>query len=75
MIVLKESLKTFQIVDLSAKWAGGIGVHISNIRASNSLIRGTNGKSNGIIPMLKVYNEIARYINQGGKEKVQLQFI
>ena len=61
--------KTFSDCGFISKWAGGIGVHVSNIRASNSLIRGTNGKSNGIIPMLKVYNEIARYINQGGKRK------
>jgi ribonucleoside-diphosphate reductase alpha chain len=47
-----------------SKLAGGIGVHISNIRAKNSIIRGTNGQSDGIIPMLKVYNETARYINQ-----------
>ena len=50
-----------------SKWAGGIGLHINNIRASNSLIRGTNGKSTGIVPMLKVFNDVARYVNQGGK--------
>ena len=50
-----------------SKWAGGIGLHIHNIRANNSLIRGTNGKSNGIVPMLKVFNDTARFINQGGK--------
>lgn len=50
-----------------SKWAGGIGLHIHNIRASNSLIRGTNGKSSGIVPMLKVFNDTARFINQGGK--------
>lgn len=50
-----------------SKWAGGIGVHISNIRSNNSIIKGTNGKSTGIIPMLKVYNETAKYVNQGGK--------
>lgn len=50
-----------------SKWAGGIGVHISNIRSRGSVIRGTNGKSTGIIPMLKVYNETAKYVNQGGK--------
>ena len=44
-------------------------MHISNIRASGSIIQGTNGESSGIVPMLKVYNEIARYINQGGKRK------
>jgi ribonucleoside-diphosphate reductase alpha chain len=50
-----------------SKWAGGIGLHIHNIRASNTLIRGTNGKSSGIVPMLKVFNDTARFINQGGK--------
>ena len=50
-----------------SKWAGGIGLHIHNIRGSNSLIRGTNGKSTGIFPMLKVFNDTARFINQGGK--------
>jgi ribonucleotide reductase alpha subunit len=50
-----------------SKWSGGIGLHIHNIRASNSLIRGTNGKSSGLVPMLKVFNDTARFINQGGK--------
>ena len=50
-----------------SKWAGGIGIHISNIRSRNSMIRSTNGISNGIIPMLKVFNDTARYINQSGK--------
>ena len=52
-----------------SKYAGGIGISVTNIRAKGSRIRGTNGKSDGLIPMLKVYNEIARYINQGGKRK------
>lgn len=52
-----------------SKLAGGIGLHVTNIRAKGSLIRGTNGESDGLIPMLKVYNETARYINQGGKRK------
>ena len=47
--------------------AGGIGVHIDSIRSQGSYIRGTNGKSSGIIPMLRVYNETAKYVNQGGK--------
>jgi ribonucleoside-diphosphate reductase alpha subunit len=47
-----------------SKWAGGIGVHINNIRAEGSAIRGTNGQSNGIVPMLKVFNETARYVDQ-----------
>ena len=49
-----------------SKWAGGIGLHIHNIRARGSHIRGTNGTSNGIVPMLKVFNETARYVDQGG---------
>jgi len=47
-----------------SKWAGGIGIHVSNIRAQGSRIKSTNGKTDGIIPMLKVYNETARYVNQ-----------
>lgn len=50
-----------------SKWAGGIGIHVSSIRASGAKIKSTNGDSTGIIPMLKVYNDVARYINQGGK--------
>ena len=50
-----------------SKWAGGIGLHIHDIRAKDSLIRGTNGNSTGIVPMLKVFNDTSRFINQGGK--------
>jgi ribonucleoside-diphosphate reductase alpha subunit len=50
-----------------SKWAGGIGVHLSNIRAKGSLIRKTNGESDGICKLIKVYNDTARYVNQGGK--------
>jgi len=56
--------KTLSDTAQISKWAGGIGVHISNIRASGSYIYGTNGKSNGILPMLKVYNDVSRYIDQ-----------
>lgn len=52
-----------------SKMAGGIGFHIHNIRSKNSYIRGTNGHSNGVVPMLKVYNETARYIDQGGGKR------
>jgi len=55
---------TWDSVAKISKWGGGIGLHVSNIRAKDSLIKGTNGPSSGIIPMLKVYNEIARYIDQ-----------
>jgi ribonucleoside-diphosphate reductase alpha subunit len=50
-----------------SKWAGGIGLSIHNIRARDSHIKGTNGKSTGIVPMLKVFNDTAKYVNQGGK--------
>lgn len=52
-----------------SKLAGGIGIHISNIRSKGSVIRGSNGQSDGIAPMLKVYNDIASYINQAGRRK------
>ena len=52
---------------LISKWSGGIGCHIHNVRSENSMIRGTNGVSTGIIPMLRVFNNTARYVNQGGK--------
>lgn len=49
--------------------AGGIGLSIHNVRATGSYIRGTGGSSNGIIPMLRVYNDTARYIDQGGGKR------
>jgi ribonucleoside-diphosphate reductase alpha subunit len=52
-----------------SKWAGGIGVHISDVRAKNSHIKGTNGNSSGIIPMLRVYNATARHVDQAGRRK------
>ena len=52
-----------------SKWAGGIGLHIHNVRASGSHIRGTNGTSNGIVPMLKVFNNTAKYVDQGGGKR------
>ena len=52
-----------------SKWAGGIGLHIHNIRANGSLINGTNGISRGIIPMLRVFNNTARYVDQGGGKR------
>ena len=59
--------KTIKDCALISKNAGGIGIHVSNIRSAGSLIRKTNGISNGIIPMLQVYNYTARYIDQGGR--------
>jgi ribonucleoside-diphosphate reductase alpha subunit len=52
-----------------SKWAGGIGMHIHDVRANKSRIRGTNGQSDGIIPMLRVFNATARYVNQAGRRK------
>ena len=54
---------------LISKWAGGIGLHIHNVRASGSDIRGTNGTSNGIVPMLRVFNHTAKYVDQGGGKR------
>lgn len=52
-----------------SKYAGGIGLHVHNIRARGSLIRGTNGTSNGLVPMLRVFNNTARYVDQGGGKR------
>ena len=52
-----------------SKWAGGIGLHIHNVRAAGTHINGTNGISNGIAPMLRVFNTTARYIDQGGGKR------
>ena len=52
-----------------SKWAGGIGMHIHNVRGDGSHIKGTNGTSSGIIPMLRVFNATARYVNQAGRRK------
>ena len=59
--------KTLQDCAQISKFSGGIGLHIHNIRAKNSHIRGTNGKTDGIVPMLKVFNATAKYVNQSGK--------
>lgn len=52
-----------------SKWSGGIGLHCSNIRANGTPIKGTNGRADGIVPMLRVYNNTARYVNQGGGKR------
>jgi len=52
-----------------SKWAGGIGLHVHDVRAKGAYIKGTGGESDGIVPMMKTYNEVARWINQGGKRK------
>ena len=52
-----------------SKCAGGIGLNVHNIRATGSYIAGTNGISNGLVPMLRVYNNTARYVDQGGNKR------
>jgi ribonucleoside-diphosphate reductase alpha chain len=54
---------------LISKSAGGIGLSIHKTRATGSYIKGTNGTSNGILPMIKVFNETARYVDQGGGKR------
>lgn len=61
-----DTLKRCAII---SKAAGGIGLAIHNIRSTKSYIRGTNGTSNGIVPMLRVYNDTARYVDQGGGKR------
>lgn len=60
---------TIKDVAKISKWAGGIGLHVHNVRAKGSYIKGTGGYADGILPMLKTYNEVAKWINQGGKRK------
>ena len=61
--------KTLSDCAMISKYSGGIGLHIHNIRARGSAIKGTNGISNGIVPMLRVFNNTARYIDQGGGKR------
>ena len=61
--------KSISDIALISKWAGGIGINLSKLRCKNSLIKKTHGKSNGIIPLLKVLNSTARHINQSGKRQ------
>ena len=60
---------TFGDIMKISKWAGGIGVHTSSIRSEGSLIRGTNGISDGIVPVCRGLNWVSCYVNQGGKRK------
>ncbi|MFD1467797.1 ribonucleoside-diphosphate reductase subunit alpha [Hymenobacter caeli] len=61
-----DTLKNCALISQSA---GGIGLSISNVRATGSYIKGTNGNSNGLVPMLKVFNDTARYVDQGGGKR------
>lgn len=66
---IKGIYKTLSDCALISQTAGGIGVNIHKIRSKGSYIKGTNGFSNGIVPMLKVFNETARYVDQGGGKR------
>lgn len=61
-----DTLKTCALI---SKNAGGIGMHVHNIRSTGSYIAGTNGTSNGLLPMLRVFNNTARYVDQGGNKR------
>jgi hypothetical protein len=61
-----DTLKTCACI---SKYAGGIGLSVHNIRATGSHIRGTNGTSNGLVPMLRVFSDTARYVDQGGGKR------
>jgi ribonucleoside-diphosphate reductase alpha chain len=63
---LFDTLKETAII---SKWSGGVGLHVHDVRSKGSYIKGTGGESDGLVPMLKTYNETARWINQGGKRK------
>ncbi|MCB9306855.1 MAG: ribonucleoside-diphosphate reductase subunit alpha [Lewinellaceae bacterium] len=66
---IKGIFETLQRCALISQSAGGIGLSIHNIRATGSYIKGTGGTSNGIIPMLRVFNDAARYVDQGGGKR------
>lgn len=61
-----DTLKNCALISQSA---GGIGISVHNVRATGSYIKGTNGTSNGLVPMLKVFNDTARYVDQGGGKR------
>lgn len=71
LLGMDDSIESiFKVLSDSAKiskWAGGIGIHPTAIRSDGAYIRGTGGCSDGIVPMMKLYNDTAKYINQGGK--------
>lgn len=66
---IKGIYKTLEDCALISQYGGGIGIHTSNVRAKGSMIRGTGGISNGLVPMLRVFNNTARYVDQGGGKR------
>lgn len=71
---LKGIFDTVTSCAIISKSAGGIGLHVHCIRATDSYIEGTNGVSNGLVPMLGVFNNLVRYVDQGGN-KVNIIFV
>lgn len=63
---LDDIYKTLKSTSSISKWSGGIGIHVSQVRAKDSIIKSTNGKSEGLVPMLKMFNISALYVSQGG---------
>lgn len=66
---LESIYKTLTDTTRISKWSGGIGIHVSQVRAKGSVIKSTNGRSEGIVPMLKVYNDSAIFVSQGGGKR------
>ena len=66
LVGIYDTLKQCALI---SKSAGGIGLSIHHIRSKGSYIKGTNGESNGIVPMLRVFNDTARYVDQGGGKR------
>ena len=64
---LEQIGSSFKSIMLISKWAGGIGINLSDIRSNNSLIKSTGGRTSGIIPLCKTLEALARYVNQSGK--------
>jgi len=64
---LEQIGDSFKSIMMISKWAGGIGINLSDIRSTNSIIKSTGGRTNGIIPLCKVLESLARYVNQSGK--------
>ena len=66
---LSDIYKTLTQTAMISKWSGGVGIHVSQVRAQGSLIKSTNGTSEGIAPMLKIFNDSAVYVSQGGGKR------
>ncbi len=66
---LSEIYRTLTQTAMISKWSGGVGIHVTDVRAQGSIIKSTNGKSEGLAPMLKIFNDSAVYVSQGGGKR------